>query len=77
MVISQYLEGYKRKRLLRDLGVRRRLELKSDEFFFCNPLDVEILRCEQQFTAEKVLHLFGALPRDPAVPETRAAGGRV
>ena len=32
-----------------DFGIRRRLELKSDyEFFFiCNPLDVDILSCEQ------------------------------
>ena len=43
-----------------DLG--RRPELKSDEFFCFTPMVYEILRFEHFFTAEKVLHLFGALP---------------
>ena len=30
----------------------------------------EILRCEDLFTAEKVLHFFGALPHDPATYST-------
>ena len=44
-----------------DLDVGRRPELKSDEFFCFTPIVHEILRCEHFFTAEKVLHLFGAL----------------
>ena len=43
-----------------DLG--RRPELKSDEFLMRTILVTEISRCEDLFTAEKVLHLFGALP---------------
>jgi hypothetical protein len=31
----------------------RRPELKSDEFFFWNPLDVDILRCENLSTVKK------------------------
>ena len=42
----------------------RRPELTSDEFFFWNPLDVEILRCENVFTVKKVLYLFGASVRE-------------
>ncbi len=38
-------------------------ELKSDEFFVSNPIVIEMSRCEDLFTAEKVLHLFGALPQ--------------
>ena len=43
-----------------DLDMGRRPEIKSDEFLVCNPFMIEILRCEDLFTAEKVLHLFGA-----------------
>ena len=46
-----------------DLDVGRRPELKTDEFFCFTPMVYEILRCEHFFTAEKVLHLFGALPQ--------------
>ena len=40
----------------------RRPELKSDEKREVPLLDTEISSCEGSFTAEKVLHLFGALP---------------
>ena len=43
-----------------DLDMGESPELKSDEFLLCNPFIIEILRCEDLFTAEKVLHLFGA-----------------
>ena len=35
-------------------------ELKSDEFSDSNPNIIDITRCEDYFTAGKVLHLFGA-----------------
>ena len=38
-------------------------ELKSDEFSLWNPLHVEISKCEDSFTVNKVLHLFGASVR--------------
>ena len=40
----------------------RRPELKSDEFSYANVVVYEIMTCEDFFTAEKVLHFFGALP---------------
>ena len=36
---------------------------KSDEKSKCIILFIEISRCEDLFTAEQVLHLFGALPQ--------------
>ena len=44
------------------LGTRP--ELKSDEFSVSNPIVIEISRCEDLFTAEKVLDLFRARPSD-------------
>ena len=62
-----------------DLDVGRRPELKSDEFCCFTPMVYEILRCEHFFTAEKVLHLFGALPVGMVVwdgdSRLRAVGG--
>ena len=49
-----------------DSDMGRRPELKSDEKREVPLLDTEISSCEGSFTAEKVLHLFGALPRAPA-----------
>ena len=46
-----------------DLDMGRRPELKSDEFCDANVIVHEIMSYEDLFTAEKVLHLFGALPR--------------
>ena len=43
-----------------DLDMGRCPELKSDEFSLWNPLHVEISKCEDSFTVNKVLHLFGA-----------------
>ena len=48
----------------------RRPKLKSDEFSVFTPLLIEISRCEHFFTAEKVLHLFGALP--PATEQSHS-----
>ena len=45
-----------------DLDMGRRPELKSDEKREVPLLGTEISSCEGLFTAEKVLHLFGALP---------------
>ena len=58
-----------------DLDVGRRPELKSDELFCFTPMVHEILRCEHFFTAEKVLHLFGALPRAARRSESGASCG--
>ena len=43
-----------------DSDMGRRPELKSDEKREVPLLDTEISSCEGSFTAEKVLHLFGA-----------------
>ena len=38
---------------------------KSDEKSKPTPLVIEMPSCEDSFTAEKVLHYFGARPRGP------------
>ena len=56
------MKGLSTNKTSSDLALGRRPELKSEEVLFVdNPLH-EISRCEHFFTAEKVLHLFGALP---------------
>ena len=45
-----------------DSDMGRRPKLKSDEFSDANVIVYEIISCEDFFTAEKVLHFFGALP---------------
>ena len=59
-----------------DLDMGRRPEIKSDEFLVCNPFMIEIyMRCEDLFTAEKVLHLFGASLSAPDAPQNARAVG--
>ena len=53
------------------LGLGRRPELKSDEFFLWNPNINELSRCGHFFTAGKVFRLFHI--REPDPTENRAA----
>ena len=56
-----------------DLDMGGPPELKFDEKSKCIILFIKLLSSEDLFTAEKVLHLFGALPHDRCAPHDRRA----
>ena len=62
MAISHEGVMYKQKLIGFGLGAAPRAQIRG--VFVCTLPLHEISRCEHFFTADKVLHFFGALPRD-------------